>query len=452
MGRPTSRGRPDGSAPSSTTCPTAPSTPPSGSSSTCSTPAPATRWSRCAATPWPASRGASGPRHGSPRSTCPYATIREGSPDLLIVTGSNPLAPRIEDEPYWEDLAALLSWGRGHVPSMLLSCLSAHAALAVFDGIERTTLDAKCTGVFPQQAHSHPLTAGLGPSIVLPHSRLNTVGLDEVRAAGYEVALESEAVGWSVDHQVAHGSEVVLVQGHPEYDPSSLLREYRRDARRYVRHERDDVPCLPLHCVAPDDWEQLRPAPRSGRRRAGSGAGRGVSLRRGRGQGRLALAGHGHPALRQLDGRSDQEERLRPCTTRPSPSTAGTRPTGPGRWPCPSTRRWPTTSSTPSTPGRSSTWRCRASTTTGSTTRPTTSWRSASPPSRGARPALVLASGMAAVSYAILTVARAGSNFVVAPQLYGATFTYFAHVLPTLGHRGPLRRGRPGRVDRAPDR
>jgi O-acetylhomoserine (thiol)-lyase len=47
--------------------------------------------------------------------------------------------------------------------------------------------------------------------------------------------------------------------------------------------------------------------------------------------------------------------------------------------------------------------------------------------------ALVVASGMAAVSYAILTVADAGSNFVVAPQLYGATYTYFAHVLSTLG-------------------
>jgi O-acetylhomoserine (thiol)-lyase len=51
----------------------------------------------------------------------------------------------------------------------------------------------------------------------------------------------------------------------------------------------------------------------------------------------------------------------------------------------------------------------------------------------GGTGALVVASGMAAVSYAILTVATAGSNIVVAPQLYGATFTYFAHVLPTLG-------------------
>jgi O-acetylhomoserine (thiol)-lyase len=51
----------------------------------------------------------------------------------------------------------------------------------------------------------------------------------------------------------------------------------------------------------------------------------------------------------------------------------------------------------------------------------------------GGSAALVVSSGMAAVSYAILTVALSGSNFVVAPQLYGATYTYFAHVLPTLG-------------------
>src|SRR3984957_20651573 len=54
----------------------------------------------------------------------------------------------------------------------------------------------------------------------------------------------------------------------------------------------------------------------------------------------------------------------------------------------------------------------------------------------GGTAALVLASGMAAVSFAILNVARAGSNLVVAPQLYGATYTYFAHVLPTIGIEG----------------
>jgi O-acetylhomoserine (thiol)-lyase len=51
----------------------------------------------------------------------------------------------------------------------------------------------------------------------------------------------------------------------------------------------------------------------------------------------------------------------------------------------------------------------------------------------GGTAALAVASGMAAVSYSVMNVARSGSNLVVAPQLYGATFTYFAHVLRTLG-------------------
>jgi homoserine O-succinyltransferase len=188
----------------------------------------------------------------------PLGEIWSDPPDLLIVTGSNPLAPHIEDEPYWDELVELLQWGRDQVPSLLLSCLSAHAALAVYEGIARTGLDAKCTGVFDQQAESdHPLTAGLGSPIVLPHSRLNTVALDAVGDAGYRLALHSEAVGWSVVTKDVGRSHVVLVQGHPEYDPSSLLREYHRDVRRYVLHERDELPCLPLRCTAPEDWEQL---------------------------------------------------------------------------------------------------------------------------------------------------------------------------------------------------
>jgi O-acetylhomoserine (thiol)-lyase len=47
--------------------------------------------------------------------------------------------------------------------------------------------------------------------------------------------------------------------------------------------------------------------------------------------------------------------------------------------------------------------------------------------------ALALASGMAAVKYAIRNITVAGSNIVTAPQLYGATYTMFAHILPEEG-------------------
>jgi homoserine O-succinyltransferase/O-acetyltransferase len=188
----------------------------------------------------------------------PVAALREEPPDLLIVTGSNPVEEHIEDEPYWGDMVDLLTWGSEHAGSMLLSCLSAHAALTIFDGIKRGRLASKCTGVFTQQVDTtHPLTAGLDSEIVLPHSRTSVVPPEDLREAGYHIAIESDAVGWSVATRDIGTSHVVLVQGHPEYDPSSLLREYHRDARRFTVRERDDLPSLPFHCVSEEDWGGL---------------------------------------------------------------------------------------------------------------------------------------------------------------------------------------------------
>jgi O-acetylhomoserine (thiol)-lyase len=47
--------------------------------------------------------------------------------------------------------------------------------------------------------------------------------------------------------------------------------------------------------------------------------------------------------------------------------------------------------------------------------------------------ALGLASGMAAVTYAIMTIAEAGDNIVTTATLYGGTYNLFAHTLPRYG-------------------
>ncbi len=188
----------------------------------------------------------------------PLADITSAPPDLLVVTGCNPVEARLEDEPYWSDLCALLQWGSENVPVMVLSCLAAHAALAVFDGVRRTTLPVKCTGVFAQETNpAHPLAAGLDGPVRMPHSRLNAVPTVAVTAAGYAVAVQSEEVGWSVVTKRVCRSEVILLQAHPEYDPSSLVREYHRDVRRYTDRERDELPCLPRDCVTGPDWDRL---------------------------------------------------------------------------------------------------------------------------------------------------------------------------------------------------
>ncbi len=47
--------------------------------------------------------------------------------------------------------------------------------------------------------------------------------------------------------------------------------------------------------------------------------------------------------------------------------------------------------------------------------------------------ALAVSAGSAAIHYAILTIAEAGDNIVSTPQLYGGTYTLFAHMLPKMG-------------------
>ncbi len=47
--------------------------------------------------------------------------------------------------------------------------------------------------------------------------------------------------------------------------------------------------------------------------------------------------------------------------------------------------------------------------------------------------ALALASGQAAITYAIMTIAEAGDNIVASSALYGGTYNLFAHTLPQYG-------------------
>ena len=60
-------------------------------------------------------------------------------------------------------------------------------------------------------------------------------------------------------------------------------------------------------------------------------------------------------------------------------------------------------------------------------------WKGASRPWKEGAGAVVLSSGAAAVNYSILNLATVGDNIVTTPQLYGSTYTLFAHVLPRQG-------------------
>ena len=177
--------------------------------------------------------------------------------DGLIVTGTEPRAADLRDEPYWGSLTRLLEWAEQHTRSTILSCLAAHAGILHLDEIVRHPLGDKRFGVFEcVRVANHPLTASTPPRLQVPHSRWNEIQEDALTACGYRVLTRFEGADpgspgssgspGSVDAFVKQRKSLfVFLQGHPEYEAVTLLLEYRRDVGRFLRGERETYPALP---------------------------------------------------------------------------------------------------------------------------------------------------------------------------------------------------------------
>jgi len=165
--------------------------------------------------------------------------------DGLIVTGTEPRAADLKDEPYWDSLTNVLEWAESHTYSTILSCLAAHAGILHLDGIVRRPLGDKRFGVFEcVRVSDHPLTTAAPSRLQMPQSRWNEIPEEALLACGYRVLTRSEDAG--VDAFVKQRKSLfVFFQGHPEYDATTLLLEYRRDIGRFLRRERDTYPPMP---------------------------------------------------------------------------------------------------------------------------------------------------------------------------------------------------------------
>jgi homoserine O-succinyltransferase len=113
------------------------------------------------------------------------------------------------------------------------------------DGIQRRRNGGKYFGLFEcARVSEHPLLAGAPPRFNVPHSRWNGVGTEDLEARGYRVLARTADAG--VDTFVKDSKSLfVFFQGHPEYERDTLLREYRRDAERYLRQEASAHPGIP---------------------------------------------------------------------------------------------------------------------------------------------------------------------------------------------------------------
>jgi homoserine O-succinyltransferase/O-acetyltransferase len=172
--------------------------------------------------------------------------LLSSSLDGLIVTGAEPKAASLMEEPYWASFQQIIDWAEENTLSSIYSCLAIHGAVLHQDGIERHPLPDKCIGVFAQtKTADHPLMLGVPSSLRIPHSRWNEVREGSLAESGYTILTKSADVGVDSFFKQHKRSLFVYFQGHPEYDAQSLLGEYRRDIGRFLRRESESYPAMP---------------------------------------------------------------------------------------------------------------------------------------------------------------------------------------------------------------
>lgn len=187
----------------------------------------------------------------------PIAAIFQGGLDALIITGANVAAPRLDLEPFYRPLTEVIGWAHDRVTSVLCSCLSTHALMKYLHGIDRTPLARKQWGVYSHRvvAPHHPLLRGINTRFDVPHSRYNAITRQQFLDAGLSILIESAEAGV---HAAVSDDQFrsIYLQGHPEYDANSLLKEYKREVLRHFHGERD-MPPLPEHYVSDEAFGPL---------------------------------------------------------------------------------------------------------------------------------------------------------------------------------------------------
>lgn len=166
--------------------------------------------------------------------------------DGVIVTGAEPKAAGLTEEPYWNTFAEIVDWAEENTVSSVFSCLAVHGAVLHIDGVPRHKLPSKCFGVFAQtKTRRHLLTQDVPRTFRIPHARWNEVEEGDLASCGYSVLTWSDEAGVDCFVKRQKKSLFVHFQGHPEYETQSLLGEYRRDMGRFLRGENEVCPTIP---------------------------------------------------------------------------------------------------------------------------------------------------------------------------------------------------------------
>lgn len=161
-----------------------------------------------------------------------FEDVKENYYDGMILTGAPVEQLRFEEVDYWDELCDIMNWANSHVFSSFFICWGSQAALHYYYGIDKYLLRRKLTGIYPHYTNvkkmKRKILRGFDYQFYAPHSRYTTILKEDISSVpSLDILAESDEAGVYLVAE-KDGSRF-FVTGHPEYDPDTLDREYRRD-------------------------------------------------------------------------------------------------------------------------------------------------------------------------------------------------------------------------------
>jgi len=182
----------------------------------------------------------------------PFSQRQDRYYDGMIITGAPVENIPFDQVDYWDELREILDWSAAHVTSTMFICWASQAAFFHFHGIDKHPLKEKLSGVYEHKllVHNEDLTRGFDDVFYAPHSRYTGVSADEIRKdPNLRILAESDEAGAYLVTDVR--GKHVFVNGHPEYSPDTLSREYFRDVGKGLN------PKVPKNYFPNDDPNQI---------------------------------------------------------------------------------------------------------------------------------------------------------------------------------------------------
>lgn len=167
---------------------------------------------------------------------CSFDQIEKQKFDGMIITGAPVEHLAFEEVHYWQELTTIMDYAKENVTSVIYICWGAQAGLYYHYGIPKYPLPEKMFGIFKHRVVKPgvELLRGFDDEFYIPHSRHTEIKEEDIKGCPeLEILATSEEAGVAI--VATRDKRQIFITGHPEYDSTTLQKEYLRDLNKGLK-------------------------------------------------------------------------------------------------------------------------------------------------------------------------------------------------------------------------